>query len=1012
MNAYKIFLASSAELTSDRREFEIFINRKNKDWVCKGIHLELVVWEDFLDCVSQTRLQDEYDKAIRECDLFVMLFCTKVGKYTAEEFQTAFDLFQKVGKPKLYTYCKEDLTKPACSSPDDQKSLQFFQEKLLALGHFQTNCKNTEDFLLKFSRQLDMLVASGFIKSEDLQGMAKVIPHALTLPPFKPEVFIGREEDLAGIKEKLFQENVQFLLISGEGGLGKTSLASEYYHANQDDYNHVAWVLSDKNIASAMLANLTLPLDVTFEQTMPLQARLDKLLLAMNSLLKPCLLVIDNANEPDDLEANYLSLLRCTNFHILLTTRISKFHNAICCPLHDLPQEKALELFRQHYPMHSSLEDSLFYQIREAIGGNTLVIEILAKNLAILNQNEDTYTLAKLIDDIQQKGLLNTSETDLLETSYHAEYKMKKVKPSEIISTMYDLANLTAEETALLSIFAVLPSEKIEFKLLVRFVNPSIKIEPILRSLTQKGWISFSQETRSYKSSPVVQEIIKKKNKRLFEDCEYLINQLVENLKYDTISYQCINVGHVEAILLVQYGISVIKTFQKASMPLVLLCDEIGVFYKTTGDIKQALVHFKECNRLLTELITIETESIDIKKQLGKSFFRLGDVTRDCGNLEQALEYYEQGNQIAKDLWEGDSSNVELKTDLADSFQRLGRIYSIKGNLTKALQYFIQYNRMEKDLYEENPLVEGYKYNLAISNGKLGDIFTSLGELGKVLEYFTEFNKLTKELCEAFPKNAGYKNGFAISCEKLGDIYTSLGYKEKADPFYTQNNQLFKELCELFPANAAYKYSLAVSYERLAGIFSSQGDIPRALESLSNQMQLFKGLYEAYPTNVSYKNNLAISYGKLGDIHTSLGDTTKSLQWFREFNQLEKELTETYPTNVGHKNFLAVSYSKLGDLYSTIGDTEKALEFLLQFHNLEKELHEAYPLDVGYKNCLAVAKYKLGVFYKGKINEKSHPIAYFEQAESIWIDLVKTVPESVEFQNSLAEVRKDKRLIG
>ena len=75
----KLFLASSSELKEDREQFEIFIGRKNKEWFAKGVFLDLVIWEDFLDAVSQTRLQDEYNKAIQECDLFVMLFFTKVG---------------------------------------------------------------------------------------------------------------------------------------------------------------------------------------------------------------------------------------------------------------------------------------------------------------------------------------------------------------------------------------------------------------------------------------------------------------------------------------------------------------------------------------------------------------------------------------------------------------------------------------------------------------------------------------------------------------------------------------------------------------------------------------------------------------------------------------------------------------------------------------------------------------------------------------------------------------------
>ncbi|MEM7758149.1 MAG: hypothetical protein AAF298_08500 [Cyanobacteria bacterium P01_A01_bin.40] len=72
----KIFLASDSELKSDREQFEIFINRKNKEYIKKNIFLELVLWEDFLDAMSSTRLQDEYNKAVADCNIFVSLFHT------------------------------------------------------------------------------------------------------------------------------------------------------------------------------------------------------------------------------------------------------------------------------------------------------------------------------------------------------------------------------------------------------------------------------------------------------------------------------------------------------------------------------------------------------------------------------------------------------------------------------------------------------------------------------------------------------------------------------------------------------------------------------------------------------------------------------------------------------------------------------------------------------------------------------------------------------------------------
>ena len=75
----KLFLASSSELEEDRKEFELFIGRKNKELIKENIFIRLEIWEDFLDAMAQTRLQDEYNRVIKECDIFVMLFFYKSG---------------------------------------------------------------------------------------------------------------------------------------------------------------------------------------------------------------------------------------------------------------------------------------------------------------------------------------------------------------------------------------------------------------------------------------------------------------------------------------------------------------------------------------------------------------------------------------------------------------------------------------------------------------------------------------------------------------------------------------------------------------------------------------------------------------------------------------------------------------------------------------------------------------------------------------------------------------------
>jgi internalin A len=154
----KIFLASSSELEEDRRSFEIFISRENAILKEKGVFIELNIWEDFIDAMSQTRLQDEYNQAVTDCDIFLSLFFTKVGKYTAEEFERAFVQFKKTGKPLIYTYFKDGtINRSKIRKPDIESKLAF-EEKLKSLGHFPTVYQDINDLKYQFKKQLEKIL--------------------------------------------------------------------------------------------------------------------------------------------------------------------------------------------------------------------------------------------------------------------------------------------------------------------------------------------------------------------------------------------------------------------------------------------------------------------------------------------------------------------------------------------------------------------------------------------------------------------------------------------------------------------------------------------------------------------------------------------------------------------------------------------------------------------------------------------------------------------------------------
>src|SRR5271165_487572 len=154
----RIFLASSSELEKDRDEFDLYFRQQNDQLRDKGFYLKIVRCEGFLDAMSNTRLQDEYNKSICDCDIFVSLFFTKTGKFTEEEFNVAHSHFKEHPRPLIYTFFKKATVDIDSLRKEDFDSLRAFQTKLKRLGHFYTTYGNTEHLKLQFRDQLDKLL--------------------------------------------------------------------------------------------------------------------------------------------------------------------------------------------------------------------------------------------------------------------------------------------------------------------------------------------------------------------------------------------------------------------------------------------------------------------------------------------------------------------------------------------------------------------------------------------------------------------------------------------------------------------------------------------------------------------------------------------------------------------------------------------------------------------------------------------------------------------------------------
>jgi tetratricopeptide (TPR) repeat protein len=775
------------------------------------------------------------------------------------------------------------------------------------------------------------------------------LPHHLTAHPFISEVFFGRVEELAEIHTKLFEGDNLLLLVNGMGGVGKTTLATHYYYSYANEYAHLAWVLSEKSIANALLL-LAVPLGIRFEDTMFNEARMQVLLARMANLNKPCLLVIDNANELEDLQANYVALRSCPNFHLLLTTRIDKFEKAPVCKIGALPYDIALELFTEHYTGHDAAEDELFKKVYEAVDGNTLIIELLAKNLYVQNLVRSHYPLSELVADLQ-KGLLSISKTKPVSTHYHSDTLLKG-EPLDIIAAMYDIGELTAPEKRLLSNLAVLPAENIPFAVLESLLPDTSQLEETLINLSLKGWIEHNQFAAAFKISPVIQEITRAKNTDLLGDCKELIGELADKLLYEPVTGHFLNSSYQEAGLYARYGETVVGILGQANENIARLLEYLGNYHRTTGDLRKALALF------------------------------------------------ELSRHMQQQLCNKQSDNENHKNNLSVLYSKLGETYASMGNLPKALQFYEDYNHLRKELLNDYPNNVGFKNGLAISYSKLGETYASMGNLQEALRFYTDQTTLFQQLDNAYPDNGAFKNGLAVSYQKLGKTYASMGNLQEALRFYNDNQLLMQQLHNAYPDNVAFKNGLAISYSKLGETYASMGNLQEALRFYNDIQLLMQQLYEAYPDNGAFKNGLAVSYQKLGKTYASMGNLQEALRFYNDNQLLMQQLHNAYPDNVAFKNGLAVSYQKLGETHASMGNLQEAFRFYTECLRLGEQLYDAYPDNVAFKNGLAVSYIRLGLIYEAQ-EEPAKTRELNEKAKAIWQQLVNDSPEYAEFKNNL-----------
>ena len=663
LKTIKIFLSSTSELKEDRDQFQIFISEQNHFLHNKGIFLELILWENYLDAMSPY-LQEKYNKGVEECDIFVMLVFNKVGKYSVQEFDRAFEKFTVSNKIKVYTFFKKPFT---TESTIDVKSLWAFEEKVKELGHYATNYTNTDDLIFNFKKQLEILIERGSLlndsKLTDIGKDLDVPQYEYSIDKYRIATELNPNDDSAF--------NNWGLEIYK---LAKLKFDEELYKESFEKYQRATKLNPENDFAFINWGNAIYDLAKLKNDEELYKESFEKYQRATE--LNP-----KNESAYNNWGFAIYELAKLKNDEKLYEQSVEKYN-------------KVLQL----YPKNISALNNLA-KVFDELGEYEKARDLLEKSLPGIYEVYKTNP-----QDVSIKNGLAVAYEELggiYERLEQLEDALKFYK---------DTANLFEE------LYTTFPQD-VSFKngLGISYsklggisermgrLNESLKFYQDYNILSEELYKTYPQDV-SFKSSLAISY-----------DRLGGIYEKMGNLE------EALKIYQEETKLFDEFHKSYPQdvSFKNG---LVISYERLGVIYEKMSNLKEALKFYLNWNILSEELYKTFPQDASVKVGLAISYERLGGIYEKMGNFEEALKFYQEGTILFDELHKSHSQDVSYKEGLAISNERISGIYEKMGEYEKSRD--LLQKSLESDLKnfgEKHPNVSRSQSNLALVYEHLGE---------------------------------------------------------------------------------------------------------------------------------------------------------------------------------------------------------------------------------------------------------------------------------------------------
>lgn len=520
-------------------------------------------------------------------------------------------------------------------------------------------------------------------------------PYLKSTLPSRPSFFVGREKEVEEIHNKLAENDIVFL--SGVGGIGKSELAKYYAHEYKDCYDTIVFAPIVDGIFSMIISDTILPIHNFFseydnlcpvggafsddEKYNILKKQQEYYSRKIKKLIELCdektLIIVDNLDDEDE-KQNDLMDLGCK---LLITTRMSLSDEF---PRSQIIVDKInnpFDVFMEYYkkPL-SEAEVTTINEIVEIIGGHTLTVELLAKQMMAGRIKPQ-----EMLERIKEGGIGRSGREKIR--------RQRNISGEQSvyghIRALFDLSKLVEEQKYILSSLALIPYCGISAEKFCKWCE--LDNYDSINNLVHQGWIKHD-EARDYISVHSVLGEIILNNAVFYGESIPLLNNLLDFISKN--NYLTIWTIDENGQLAVYHSDDYDEYYDVLPRLIIGITQNLS---KLIGYKKQKMVYLEKSvsllygkeaieNSLAAKNVILATDP-DNSTILFKLYSRLSLSYEETNDIQRMVKYQREALNLAESIWDNNKSLVAWHyCSFGHRMTKLG-IPGAKEYLLKALKF-------------------------------------------------------------------------------------------------------------------------------------------------------------------------------------------------------------------------------------------------------------------------------------------------------------------------------------